>query len=157
MLKEFRKQFPEVILGLSDHTPGHTTVLGAVTLGARVIEKHFTDSCAREGPDHKFAMDPQAWRQMVEATRELEYALGDGVKRVEENELETSVLQRRCLRATKTLSKGDKIGVGDFVPLRPCVENAMGPSDELNVVGMQLTKAFVKGQELKWEDVKTAS
>ena len=94
---------------------------------------------------------------MVEATRELEYALGDGVKRVEENELETSVLQRRCLRATKTLSKGDKIGVGDFLPLRPCVENAIRPSDELNVVGMQLTKAFVKGQELKWEDVKTAS
>ena len=43
VLKEFRKQFPEVILGLSDHTPGHTTVLGAVTLGARVVEKHFTD------------------------------------------------------------------------------------------------------------------
>lgn len=157
VLKEFRKQFPEVILGLSDHTPGHTTVLGAVTLGARVVEKHFTDSCEREGPDHKFAMDPRAWRQMVEATRELEYALGDGVKRVEENELETSVLQRRCLRATKTLRKGDKIGVGDFLPLRPCVENAIRPSDELNVVGMQLTKALVKGQELKWEDVKTAS
>ena len=50
--------FPSVLLGLSDHTPGHATVLGAVALGARVIEKHFTDDNRREGPDHPFSMTP---------------------------------------------------------------------------------------------------
>ena len=69
-----------------DHTPGHATVLGAVALGARMIEKHFTDDNNKVGPDHAFSMDPRTWREMVDHTRELENALGDGVKKVEDNE-----------------------------------------------------------------------
>src|ERR1700676_3408108 len=80
VLETSRAMFPDVILGLSDHTPGHATVLGAVTLGARVIEKHFTDDNRREGPDHPFSMTPQAWRDMVDRTRELECALGSPLK-----------------------------------------------------------------------------
>ncbi len=68
-LTAFAAEFPDVILGLSDHTPGHATVLGAVALGARAIEKHFTDDCERTGPDHKFSMDPRSWREMVDRTR----------------------------------------------------------------------------------------
>ena len=71
VLKTYGTMFPDVILGLSDHTSGHATVLGAVALGARVIEKHFTDDNNREGPDHRFAMDPDTWRDMVDRTREL--------------------------------------------------------------------------------------
>ena len=52
-------------MGLSDHTPGHTTVLGAITLGAKIIEKHFTDDNERDGPDHKFSMNPKTWKEMV--------------------------------------------------------------------------------------------
>src|SRR5437763_3630528 len=72
VLETYHSMFPNVVLGLSDHTPGHATVLGAVTLGARVIEKHFTDDNQRRGPDHQFSMMPDAWRDMVEHTRELE-------------------------------------------------------------------------------------
>ena len=90
VIKSFSLMYPGIPLGLSDHTPGHTTVLGAIALGARVIEKHFTDDCSRIGPDHSFAMDPSTWVAMVEASREMEYALGDGVKRVELNEIETA-------------------------------------------------------------------
>ena len=61
VLKTYKKNFPECILGLSDHTPGHTTVLGSIALGARVIEKHFTDDTNKDGPDHKFSMDPNTW------------------------------------------------------------------------------------------------
>ena len=86
VLQAYALHWPGLPLGLSDHTPGHATVLGAVTLGARVIEKHFTDDVTRKGPDHPFSMTPPAWRDMVDRTRELEYALGDGVKRVEGNE-----------------------------------------------------------------------
>ena len=82
VLNTFKQYFPNVILGLSDHTFGHSAVLGAVTLGARVIEKHFTDDNNRVGPDHKFAMNPNTWKEMVLRTRELENALGDGIKRV---------------------------------------------------------------------------
>ena len=72
VLKTFKDRFPGVIIGLSDHTPGHSTVLGAVALGAKVVEKHFTDDNERIGPDHKFSMNPQSWLEMVERTRELE-------------------------------------------------------------------------------------
>jgi N-acetylneuraminate synthase len=65
VLKTYAVMFPDVVLGLSDHTHGHATVLGAVALGARVIEKHFTDDNSREGPDHKFAMNPRTWADMV--------------------------------------------------------------------------------------------
>lgn len=95
VLHWMRATFPGMTLGLSDHTPGHTTVLGAVALGARLIEKHFTDDNSLIGPDHAFSMNPQSWREMVRCTRELEAALGDGIKRVEENEKETRILQRR--------------------------------------------------------------
>jgi sialic acid synthase SpsE len=58
VLKTYRIMYPEIVLGLSDHTPGHATVLGAVALGARMVEKHFTDDKSRTGPDHEFSMDP---------------------------------------------------------------------------------------------------
>ncbi|MGB0175873.1 MAG: N-acetylneuraminate synthase family protein, partial [Owenweeksia sp.] len=86
VLRTFREKFPEALLGLSDHTFGHATVAGAIALGARVIEKHFTDDNGREGPDHKFAMNPQTWREMVEVGDQVFYAMGDGIKRVEANE-----------------------------------------------------------------------
>ena len=62
-IKKYRKIFPNLVLGLSDHTPGHTTVLGAITLGARIIEKHFTDNNSRNGPDHLFSMGPKSWKE----------------------------------------------------------------------------------------------
>ena len=98
VLKTYAALFPNVVLGLSDHTTGHATVLGAVALGARVIEKHFTDDTTREGPDHKFAMDPDTWSEMVKNTRRLEKAMGSPDKRVSGNEKETVIIQRRCLQ-----------------------------------------------------------
>ncbi len=90
VLNTYRQLYPSVVLGLSDHTPGHTSVLGAVALGARVIEKHFTDDTGRQGPDHGFSLDPDSRREMVERTREMEQVIGSPVKRVESNEQETA-------------------------------------------------------------------
>jgi len=65
VLQSYAIHWPGLPLGLSDHTPGHATVLGAIALGARVIEKHFTDDASRVGPDHGFSMTPASWRDMV--------------------------------------------------------------------------------------------
>ena len=127
VLKTFKKEFTDIILGLSDHTAGHTTVLGAVALGAKVIEKHFTDSNDREGPDHKFSMNPSSWREMILRTRELEKALGDQDKVIMKNEKETVVLQRRAIRAKKKIKKGYTIKKEDIVFLRPCPLDALPP------------------------------
>ena len=80
VLNKYKKIFPKALIGLSDHTPGHETVLGAVAMGARAIEKHFTDNTKRKGPDHPFSMDPKTWKLMVVATRNLEKSMGDGIK-----------------------------------------------------------------------------
>ena len=96
VLKQFKKIFKDkVILGLSDHTFGHNSVLGAVALGARVVEKHFTDNNNRQGPDHKFSMNPFTWKKMIDETRMLEMSLGDGNKVIEKNEKESVIVQRR--------------------------------------------------------------
>jgi sialic acid synthase SpsE len=153
VLKAYEREFPEVVLGLSDHTPGHTTVIGAVTLGARVIEKHFTDDCSRNGPDHKFSMDPIAWHDMVYATRELEAALGLEEKHVMDNEIETVVIQRRGIRADKFLKSGKKISNSDLVSLRPCSDDCLPPYRIKELIGKTLKKDIEKGDCVKLSDI----
>ncbi|HEV8048291.1 MAG TPA: N-acetylneuraminate synthase family protein, partial [Terriglobales bacterium] len=150
VLETYRAMFPGVILGLSDHTPGHATALGAVTLGARVIEKHFTDDNQREGPDHPFSMTPRSWREMVDRTRELEAALGSPIKIVEENERETVVVQRRCLRAATDLSPGTVLQREMLDALRPAPRDAVMPFDLCRVVGKVLINNLPAGEYLKW-------
>lgn len=150
VIRQFAIIWPNMVLGLSDHTPGHSAVLGAVSLGARVIEKHFTDDNSRVGPDHKFALNPQTWSDMVKATRELESALGDGIKRVEMNELETVIIQRRSLRVTKGLPKGHTLASSDLESLRPCPENAVSPMAINQVIGKKLSCNLKRGEHLQW-------
>ncbi len=153
VLKTYAAMYPELILGLSDHTPGHATVLGSVALGARVIEKHFTDEISRVGPDHAFSMDPASWREMVDRTRELELALGTGVKRVEPNEADTVVLQRRAIRACGPLRAGKIIEADDVEVLRPCPRDGLPPHQLSSVVGRSLVRDLAAGQHLRWTDL----
>jgi N-acetylneuraminate synthase len=153
VLETYRLLFPGVVLGLSDHTPGPATVLGAVALGARVVEKHFTDDTLRTGPDHGFSMDPTTWREMVEHTRELELALGRTEKRVEANERETVVLQRRCLRAARDLAAGAVFDDGAVEALRPATPGALAPDEVHALRGRRVRRPMVFGQEITWADV----
>ena len=154
VLKAYKEMFPNLILGLSDHTPGHTTVLGAVALNARIIEKHFTDDTSRDGPDHHFAMDPRAWREMVDCTRELENALGCGIKQIEKNEEDTVVLQRRSIRTAHDLSAGRALEKSDLVMLRPCPSDAIPPYKLETLLGKTLRCHKVAGEHLKWSDLE---
>lgn len=153
VLKCYRAMYPDMVLGLSDHTLGHATVLGAVALGARMIEKHFTDDIGRDGPDHGFSMTPDAWRAMVEATRELEHALGNGIKQVEANEIETAVLQRRSIRLLQDLSAGTELTREHLTVLRPCPVDAISPGMIAQVVGKRLAHDLKSGEYLKWNDL----
>lgn len=153
VLKTYRAMFPGMILGLSDHTPGHATVLGAVALGARVIEKHFTDDVSRTGPDHKFSMGPRTWQEMVERTRELEAALGGGVKKIEANEQDTAIVQRRAIRLAHDLKQGGIIQKTDLTPLRPCPVDGIAPYYMDELVGRRLRKPMRAGEHLRWTDL----
>ncbi len=155
VLKAYKKKFPGIVLGLSDHTPGHSSVLGAIALGARMVEKHFTDNNNRIGPDHKFSMNPSSWKEMVDRSRELERSLGDGNKKVERNELETVVLQRRAIRAKAKLKKGDKISYNNLISLRPCPRKGIMPFEIKKIIGRTLKNNIEKGDLIKWTDLKS--
>ncbi len=152
VLKTYSRVWPDVVLGLSDHTAGHSTVLGAVALGARAIEKHFTYDKKSKGPDHAFSMDSDDWREMVDRTRELESALGSEEKFVAENEKETVILQRRCVRSKRDLDKGTKIIAEHLEVLRPAPQNAIMPYDIDIAIGKTLKVPLKKGQHLKITD-----
>ncbi len=153
VLKSYAVMFPDLVLGLSDHTPGHTTVLGAVALGARVIEKHFTDDQQREGPDHPFSMNPDGWAEMVRRTRELEAALGSADKVVAENETETVVIQRRCVRAAQDLKKGEVLTREMLDVLRPAAVGAIPPDQIAQVIGTTCCVDIPAGKEIRWLDL----
>ncbi|NLD95017.1 MAG: N-acetylneuraminate synthase [Fibrobacter sp.] len=153
VLKIYKEIYPDVVLGLSDHTPGHTTVLGAVALGARVIEKHFTDDRKRIGPDHGFSMDPSSWKEMVERIREMELSLGNGIKRVEENEEQTVVLQRRAIRLKRQISKDSVLNRDDLEVLRPCPQDGLPPYFLDKVIGKKASRDMTAGEHVKWSDL----
>ncbi|MGC4073528.1 MAG: N-acetylneuraminate synthase family protein [Nibricoccus sp.] len=150
VLETFRLVFPNVVLGLSDHTSGHATVLGAVALGARMIEKHFTDDTKRIGPDHPFSMTPATWREMVDRTRELELSLGQCSKQIADNELETVVVQRRCVRAARALAAGTALSRDQLTVLRPAPVGSIAPWDIGSILGKKLRKEVVEGEHLTW-------
>lgn len=152
VLKSYSTMYPGMILGLSDHTKGYATVLGAVTLGARIIEKHFTDDNDREGPDHSFALTPIDWKDMIERSKELEAALGDGIKKVEENEKETVIVQRRCLRVNRKIEKGEKITEDMLEELRPSPKNSIQPYEIKKILGRKLNKEKENGEALYFTD-----
>jgi N-acetylneuraminate synthase len=154
VLKAYAREFPGSVLGLSDHTPGHATVLGAVALGARAIEKHFTDDTNQEGPDHRFSMDPASWRDMVDRTRELEAALGGEQKRVMDNERETYVLQRRAVRAVRNIAKGQVIDRASLTVLRPCPADALVPYELDRAVGVRAKRDIAAGDHIRRADVE---
>jgi N-acetylneuraminate synthase len=153
VLKTYAVMFPEVVLGLSDHTHGNATVLGAVALGARMIERHFTDDNDREGPDHKFAMNPEAWAHMVEETRQLERALGSADKFIAGNEQETKIVQRRCLRAARDIKAGEVFTREMIDVLRPATPGAIKPHEIPNVIGTRALRDMPMGKELRWTDL----
>lgn len=151
VLRVFQERYPHVLLGLSDHTLGHATVAGAVPLGARLFEKHFTDDNDREGPDHKFAMNPKTWRQMVDTANEIYEALGDGVKRVEDNEKQSLVVQRRSLRAVADIAEGTVLTAAHLEPLRPIPADGFAPYQLPELIGKKVSRALVKGEHITKE------
>ncbi len=152
VLEAFKLKFPQVVLGLSDHSQGHIAVLGAVALGARAIEKHFTDDTSRSGPDHGFSLDPKTWREMVDATRVLERSLGDGKKRVEENEIEARIVQRRAYRYLNNFVTGHTLLEADLIALRPCPPDSLTPFELKKIVGHKINRDVERDQLVRVED-----
>ncbi len=138
-------------VGYSDHTPGYIVPLGAVALGACVIEKHFTDDKTRNGPDHPHAMDAVEFKEMVEAIRTLETSLGSPVKDLYDEESVTVIIQRRCLRAAEDIPAGTRLTPAMIDVLRPSAEEGIEPKYRDILTGKVTKMALKKGDVFTWD------
>lgn len=113
------KQAFGVKVGYSDHTPGIEVAIAAVALGATVIEKHFTLDRNMPGPDHQASLEPQELKAMVDAIRNIENALGDGIKRPSASELKNKPIARKSLVAIRAIRMGELFSADNVGTKRP--------------------------------------
>ncbi|MFH0875128.1 MAG: N-acetylneuraminate synthase family protein [archaeon] len=143
----------DVLVGYSDHTIGDLVPLASVARGACVIEKHFTDDRKREGPDHPHAMEPKELKEMVEKIRLIEKALGSPAKELYDEEKQTVILQRRCLRAAVDLPKGTSISAQKINVLRPAPIGSLAPKYKDSIIGKKTRSDIKKGEPITWENL----
>ena len=108
-----------VEVGYSDHTPGIEIPIAAVALGARVIEKHLTLDRSPPGPDHLASLEPHEFKAMVDAIRNVEVALGNGVKRPSASELKNKLIARKSMVAIRAIRKGETFSDVNIGTKRP--------------------------------------
>ena len=126
--------------GYSDHTPGIEIPIAAVALGATVIEKHFTLDRNLPGPDHKASLEPQELKAMIVGIRNIERALGDGVKRPSPSELKNKPIARKSLVAIRPISAGEPFSAENIGAKRP--GTGLSPMRWDEIVGRTATKDF---------------
>lgn len=127
-------------VGYSDHTPGITVPIAAVALGATVIEKHLTTDRSLPGPDHAASLEPEEFAAMVDAIREVELALGDGVKRPFPTELANRAVARKSIVAARDISAGELLTEQNLTTKRP--GTGISPMRLDEVVGARARRAF---------------
>lgn len=141
-------------VGFSDHSTGVYLAPAAVALGAVVIEKHFTLSRRMKGPDHKASLEPAGLSEMIRGVRDVERAMGDGVKRASASEMELRRVARRSLVAARDLNAGDKLTAGDLTVKRPGV--GIAPELMEEVLGRRTARDIDADSVITWEDIQDA-
>jgi len=142
----------DIAVGYSDHTLGIEVPIAAVSLGATIIEKHFTLDNSMEGPDHRASLEPKELIEMIIAIRNIENALGDGIKKPSSSELKNKIVARKSIYLKTALSKGKILTEKDLIMRRP--GEGISPMDIENVVGAELLRDVHKDALLSWEDIK---
>lgn len=141
-------------VGYSDHTRGIEVPVAAVAMGAEVIEKHFTLDRTMEGPDHKASLEPQELREMVKAIRNVERAMGNGIKRPAKSEEHMRSIARRSLIAVRTLNAGDAITSDAIAVKRP--GTGIAPEYRESVINKIAVRQIDEDSVINWEDIKDA-
>ena len=133
-------------VGYSDHTPGIHISLAAVARGARVIEKHFTLDRNLPGPDHKASLEPDELRELVRQTREIEQALGDGIKCPTASEWKNRDVARKSLVAAKAIKAGEMFTEENLTCKRP--GTGVSPSSYWQTLGQVATRSYAADESL---------
>jgi N,N'-diacetyllegionaminate synthase len=140
----------KVTIGYSDHTLGIEIPIAAAALGAKCIEKHFTLDRTMEGPDHLASLEPDELKAMVKAIRNIETALGNGVKKPSKTELKNKTAARKSIHLVKDIAAGTVLKEEDLIMKRP--GDGISPFAFNEIIGRTTKKALEADAKLSWED-----
>ena len=129
-----------VSVGYSDHTPGILVPIAAVALGATVIEKHFTLDRNLPGPDHRASLEPSELKAMVQGIRNIEKALGDGIKRASSSELKNKPVARKSIVAARSIKAGEAFSEANLTAKRP--GTGISPMRWDDIIGRTASRDF---------------
>jgi N,N'-diacetyllegionaminate synthase len=132
--------FPGIHVGYSDHTEGIEVSIAAVAMGATIIEKHFTLDRNMEGPDHKVSLEPDELTAMVKAIRNIEKAIGNGIKKPSPSELKNKPIARKSIVAAKNIQKGESFTEENLTIKRP--GTGISPMRWDEVIGQVAQKGY---------------
>ena len=141
-IETIQRAFPDCHVGYSDHTEGIEVPIAAAALGARIIEKHFTLDRKMPGPDHRSSLEPQEFARMVRGIRNVENALGNGVKEPSESELKNKPFMRKSIVASTFIKVGEVFSVLNLTTKRPGTGTSPVLWDE--VIGAKANKDYQK-------------
>ncbi len=130
----------DIPVGYSDHTKGISVPIAAVAMGATIIEKHFTLDRNMEGPDHKASLEPDELKEMVDAIRNVEKSLGDGIKVIQDAEAKNKSVVRKSIVAKTDIKKGDIFTEYNITTKRPGA--GLTPMKWPEVIGKKATKNY---------------
>ncbi|MBL4652673.1 MAG: N-acetylneuraminate synthase [Flavobacteriales bacterium] len=150
-MSSIQKEFG-VQVGYSDHTLGIEVPIAAVAMGAVCIEKHFTLDRSMDGPDHKASLEPDELKSMVCAIRNIEQALGDGIKRPSESEQKNINIARKSIHINKELKEGHLLSAEDFDMMRP--GDGLSPMSYKELVGRKIKRDLSINHQLKLADLR---
>ena len=137
----------KVNYGYSDHTLGTEVSVAAVALGAKCIEKHFTINRRMRGPDHKASLEPNELKYMIDSIRNIEKAMGNGIKKPSMSEKKNIKLVRKSLYAAKNIKKGEIFSERNLVAKRPA--NGLSPFKLKELLGKKSLRSYTKDQIIK--------
>ena len=150
-IKTLQKEF-DVPIGFSDHSPGIELPIAAVALGACVVEKHFTLDKNLEGPDHKASLNPKEFKAMVDAIRNVEVAMGDGVRKFSDNEEEIKKVARKSIVLNQDVKKGTVLQREMLSIKRP--GTGIPPKFINDIIGKEIIEDLKSGTVVLWENLK---
>lgn len=144
-----KKKFSTPI-GYSDHTLGIEIPIAAVALGATIIEKHFTLSKTMDGPDHRASLEPDELKAMITSIRNIELALGTGIKEPSESEKKNIMIARKSLHTLFALKKGDRLSYDNLISKRP--GDGISPMNIDELVGKQVKHDLPEDHKVSYTD-----
>jgi N-acetylneuraminate synthase/sialic acid synthase len=153
VMTTFREKFPDVVIGLSDHQNGIAMAMVGYTLGARVIEKHFTLNRAAKGTDHAFSLEPVGMRKLVRDLRRARVALGDGVKKPLPCEEKPLYKMAKKLVAARPLPAGHVLTLRDVAIKSP--NDGLPPYELDNVIGKVTARDLAEDESIAWDALES--